>query len=685
MLLSVAIPTYGRDSVLIESIRSLLDLDEKADEILVIDQTTQHDLETLTQLQEWNIDKKIRWVRIQFPSITRAMNIALRKAKGNRVLFLDDDIIPDKNLVAVHRRYNTSDEDRIIAGRVLQPWHKGIPDEVGAPFLFNSLEPREVSSFMGGNVSIPRGHAIEVGGFDTNFVKVAYHFEAEFAYRWIRNGFRIFYEPQAIIHHLKTERGGTRTFGEHLTTISPDHSVGRYYYNLQINTFNNGLVRSAFDLFRSITTRHHLRKPIWIPLTIVAEIRGFLWALLLWYSGNGRIRGEKINLLVVASHPIQYTTPIYKQLFKSPDYNVKVLYLTIPNKRSQSLGFGKEFEWDIPLLEGYEHTCAVSECGKGLAFGFFGVRLKRPFSDLRRVTKTFKPDVVLYTGWHFFGMVQLFFRLVASNIPIILRMDSNGMKHRSSFNRWIYRKLLSFIKIGLVVGTENKDFCLSLGMSQRQIVFCPHVVDNKFFSERAEKARCSLAETRGRWNIPRDSFCFLFAGKLQDKKRPLDLLQALNNIFRAHVGKIYLLMVGTGKLEQECLSYVMANKLPVTFGGFLNQTQMPEAYAVADCIVLPSGDDETWGLVINEAMSCALPAIVSDKVGCGKDLVHENQTGFIYRSGDIDQLSSLLEFMVENRESSKRMGRNAKKLMEERYSLNQVIDGIHEAVSQIHG
>jgi glycosyltransferase involved in cell wall biosynthesis len=685
MLLTVAIPTYGRDAVLVESIRYLLDLNERADEILVIDQTAEHNLKTQQQLQEWDIEKKIRWVRIQFPSITRAMNIALRKGRGNRILFLDDDIIPDKDLVAVHRRYAMNDDNRIIAGRVLQPWHKNMPDEVSAPFLFNSLEAKEVSSFMGGNVSIPRKNAIGIGGFDTNFVRVAYHFEAEFAYRWTKNGFKIYYDPKAIIHHLKTERGGTRTFGEHLTTISPDHSVGRYYYNFQTCPIQKAIFKSIQDLVRSITTRHHLRKPIWIPLTIIAELRGFIWAILLWNSGDGRIKGEKINLLVVASHPIQYTTPLYKELTKNPDYKVKVLYLTIPDRRSQSLDFGKEFEWDIPLLEGYDYTCTASECGKGLAFGFMGVKLKRPFSDLSKVTKSFRPDVVLYTGWHFYGMVQVFLRLITGNIPIILRMDSNGMKHRSRLNWWIYKRLISFVKIGLVVGTENQDFCLSLGMKQRQIVLCPHVVDNQFFSERADKARHSSAEIRSRWDIPKASFCFLFAGKFQEKKRPLDLLQALRNVCRVNGQSIYLLMVGTGKLEGECMSYALANNLPVTFVGFLNQTQIPEAYAVSDCIVLPSGDDETWGLVINEAMSCGLPAIVSDKVGCAKDLVHDSQTGYIYRSGEIAELSSVMDHMIRNQELSRQMGQNAKRLIEERYSLNQATKGVYKAVSQIHG
>ena len=46
-------------------------------------------------------------------------------------------------------------------------------------------------------------------------------------------------------------------------------------------------------------------------------------------------------------------------------------------------------------------------------------------------------------------------------------------------------------------------------------------------------------------------------------------------------------------------------KLPVHFTGFLNQSQMVDAYVASDCLVLPSDGRETWGLVVNEAMSCA--------------------------------------------------------------------------------
>lgn len=287
MVLSIAIPTYGRDSVLIDTIGYLLELRLGTDEILVIDQTAQHDSYTSNLLEEWNNTNKIVWIRIQFPSIVRAMNIALRRAKGQHVLFLDDDIIPDGELLEVHRECASKYVSHITAGRVLQPWHKGNPDRSEDPFLFNSLAPRDVTSFMGGNVLIPRDMAIEIGGFDNNFVRVAYHFEAEFAYRWVQRGYRIRYEPKALIHHLKTERGGTRTYGEHLTTINPDHSVGRYYYYFCTNSLTKSICISCKYLMKSVITKHHLRNPHWIPLTLIAEVKGFLWAIALYSSGRG--------------------------------------------------------------------------------------------------------------------------------------------------------------------------------------------------------------------------------------------------------------------------------------------------------------------------------------------------------------------------------------------------------------
>jgi len=287
MRLTVAIPSYGRDAVLVDSVAALLALDPPPWELLVVDQTPRHDPATEAQLSAWHHQGRLRWLRLPQPSITAAMNRALQEAQGERVVFLDDDILPHPDLLAAHDRAGRSNPEAMVAGRVLQPWHKGKVDPEDGPFLYNSLEPRRVNEFIGCNFSLPRRQALVLGGFDTNFVQVAYRYEAEFAHRWRKAGLPILYVPDALIHHLRAERGGTRSYGKHLTTLRPDHAVGRYYFRLRTQPLIKALAGSCRDLLRSVRTRHHLRHPWWIPLTLLAETRGLLWALRLHHRGAG--------------------------------------------------------------------------------------------------------------------------------------------------------------------------------------------------------------------------------------------------------------------------------------------------------------------------------------------------------------------------------------------------------------
>ena len=204
--ITIAIPTYRRGQVLIETIRSLLNLEQRAGEILVIDQTNDHSSVTEGPLRDWSESGKIRWLRLPQPSIPRAMNEGLLSARFDVVLFLDDDIQPFPDLVAAHVDAHRR-EHRLVAGRVLQPWDEDSGSTSWAVRRFASSESRDIDEFMGGNFSVRRKDAIEAGGFDENFVRVAYNFEREFADRWRARGGMIRYVPLAAIHHLKAASG----------------------------------------------------------------------------------------------------------------------------------------------------------------------------------------------------------------------------------------------------------------------------------------------------------------------------------------------------------------------------------------------------------------------------------------------------------------------------------------------
>ncbi len=283
--ITIAIPTYRREQVLIDTLESLLGLATGPAEIVVVDQTEAHERVTGDRLKTLSDDQRIRWLRLVKPSIPCAMNRGLLEATQEIVLFVDDDIRAEPELLSAHLAAHRLHVDTLVAGRVIQPWQEEVDFSTDEKFHFASLKPAWIDEFMGGNFSVRRTTALNLGGFDENFVRVAYRFEAEFAHRFRASGRRIYFEPRACLHHLKAGGGGTRTFGEHLTTFKPDHAVGAYYFFLRTWAGWRSLKDFLARPLRAVATRHHLRHPWWIPATALAEVWGMCWALALFLCG----------------------------------------------------------------------------------------------------------------------------------------------------------------------------------------------------------------------------------------------------------------------------------------------------------------------------------------------------------------------------------------------------------------
>ncbi len=293
--LSIAIPTYGRNTILEATIRSLLELQPRAADVLVIDQTPRHTDAVEQQLLDWDRTGEIRWLRLPKPSIPVAMNCGLTEAKSPIVLFLDDDIIPTAALVRDHA---TAHEDQHVwaaVGQVLQPGQEPMEVPVTCKrhglradleFPFYSTQTMDVQNVMAGNLSVKRERALAIGGFDERFVGAAYRFETEFARRVTAAGGRIRFCPDASIRHLRASEGGTRATGSHLTSASPVHGVGDYYFAMLHGRPLEAARYMARRMVREVCTRFHLRHPWWIPVKLVGEVRAAAWAL-------RKVRGER--------------------------------------------------------------------------------------------------------------------------------------------------------------------------------------------------------------------------------------------------------------------------------------------------------------------------------------------------------------------------------------------------------
>jgi GT2 family glycosyltransferase len=281
------VPTFGREEILVDTVERLFAQLSAGDELLVLDQTPRHTDGVGTSLERLESEGRIRWLRLARPSIPAAMNRGLLESRKDVVAFFDDDIVPGEGLLDAHRSAHGNGLGPLVAGQVLQPGECEEPLE-NERFRFRSSVSQRVREFMGGNFSIRRRTAIELGGFDERFVGAAYRFEREFAARATAAGIEIWFEARAAIRHLRAERGGTRSYGNHLRTASPAHAVGEYY-DLLLRRPPGWSGEVARRLARSSSTRFHLAAPWRIPITLFAEVSGLFWALTLVARGPQRL------------------------------------------------------------------------------------------------------------------------------------------------------------------------------------------------------------------------------------------------------------------------------------------------------------------------------------------------------------------------------------------------------------
>jgi glycosyltransferase involved in cell wall biosynthesis len=382
-----------------------------------------------------------------------------------------------------------------------------------------------------------------------------------------------------------------------------------------------------------------------------------------------------VRVALAATHPIQYQVPWFRALAARPEIDLEVGFALLPDAARQGVGFGVAFDWDLPLLDGYRSVELPRRGRRAELARFRGLRLRAPGRWLARGF-----DAVVVTGWQSWALVQVALAAKRAGIPLLARGDSRGGVRRPLAVRLAHRLLLRLCAGFLVVGTRNRAFYLGYGVAPERLFDCPQFVDNERFARAADAARPSRAELRARRGVPGDAACALFAGKLQPVKNVDGLLAALERA-RAAAPGLHLLVAGDGAERARLETLARERSLPVAFAGFVNQSAMPELYATADLLVLPS-HAESWGLVVNEAMACGLPALVSDAAGCAPDLVSE-ATGWTFPAGDTDALAARLAEAAAAPAERSRRGAAARRLVSGRFSVERAVEGTLAALARV--
>jgi glycosyltransferase involved in cell wall biosynthesis len=371
-------------------------------------------------------------------------------------------------------------------------------------------------------------------------------------------------------------------------------------------------------------------------------------------------------LIILSTHPIQYQVPLWQALARDGRVPFEVWYLSDHGARAgHDIEFGTKFAWDIDMLSGYPHHFLKVPADVHPA-SFWKCRASESLSARLRACGA---KALWIQGWQVAGYWQAAAAARRAGVKLWLRGESNDLAPMSGWKKhlkqmvlgWLFRRVDSF----LCIGTANRRLYRRFGVPEARLFNAPYAVDNERFGKQRAEIEKQKSAIRKQWGIADDAFCVLFCGKFVPKKRPMDLVRAASLLLAEdRPPKIHLLFTGSGELGAELRSACQVafdaenqkaeigkqkSETPMaSFAGFLNQTQISEAYVAADCLVLPSDYGETWGLVVNEALASGLPCIISDHCGSAEDLGARvpNQ---VFPFGDVEALAGCLNRLAQSR------------------------------------
>ena len=380
-----------------------------------------------------------------------------------------------------------------------------------------------------------------------------------------------------------------------------------------------------------------------------------------------------LKLCVVTTHPIQYIAPWFRALAADPEIALEVIFFRELNAQQQGVGFGQVFQWDVPLRQGY--SSKVLDVQPGWR------SVPALLSRLRKVLMDGQPDAVLITGWNEPGLLAAYPVVRLMGFPILVRGESNALRHRSRLTSVLHRSLLRLVSGVTVIGKANRQFYLNNGVPSGRLFGGAYFVESgrMLAMATAHIGERDLHRRQAGYEV--NDFVFCFVGKHVPFKRPLLLVEAAG-LMRAKGWPVKLHFAGSGELTELIRQRAEALQVPVHFTGFLNQTELWQAYVPADAFVLPSTNGETWGLVTNEAMLFGLPVIVSDQVGCAADLVRQGETGYVF-TGEAEGLAGAMESMLKNRAQMQSMGERARQLVLDSYSMPVATQGLKAALQAV--
>ncbi len=295
------------------------------------------------------------------------------------------------------------------------------------------------------------------------------------------------------------------------------------------------------------------------------------------------------------------------------------------------------------------------------------------------------PEVIICGGYNYPASWEALLWTRRHRARFVLWSESNRQDARSGWAPvdWLKAYFVRHCDGSVAAGKTAFQYLQSLGSPQASILTAPDAVDNTLFATHAENARADATSFRAKLGLP--SRFILFVGRLVPEKGVFDLLEAyakLESSLRSAVGLVFA--GGGGSREELAQQAKRISPGVVCLPGFAQREDLAVLYALAEAFILPTHSDP-WGLVVNEAMACGLPIIVSDVAGCSADLVEDGWNGYVVPPRDPKKLSQAIDSLLRQPELRQRMSARSLERIQN-YSPEACANGLAAAaISDVTG
>lgn len=354
----------------------------------------------------------------------------------------------------------------------------------------------------------------------------------------------------------------------------------------------------------------------------------------------------KPRLLIISEIIAPYRIPVFNALAARDDVDLSIIFLaeTDPGLREWRV-YKDDIRFPYHVLPSWRRQV-----------GRYNILINRGMS---KALCQLNPEVLVCGGYNYIASWQALRWAKRRNIPFLLWSESNIRDSRPQTGaiEFLKRRFIAACSGFVVPGKSSLEYLRHLGVLQQPIFSAPNAVDVDFFCRNAVRARENAGELINARNLPERYF--LYVGRLVPQKGVFELLEAYAKLSVEIRRKVGLVLVGDGAVRSE-LQQRASRISPgqIRFPGFAHREALPEYYGLAEALVLPTYTD-TWGLVVNEAMSSGLPIIVSSAAGCVDDLVEDGGNGFVIPPRDVSSLTNAMANLLENPDRMRQMSRRS--------------------------